>query len=582
MSAPIDDNGYSDPLRYAPPWARRTGGEGLGEDGATAAAPDMVSEVAPEMVPAVVESDNGEAAQIEARQSETGQREPAVAAVEGAVVAQGGTAEQDAGRERRPPESPERSPMAAEDPRVVALTADEPAPVVPQDLDDVGRNAAPHDLDAVPSRPNRVASLPKIGRVQAPSLSTLELPVTARARTGEPPIVREPARIEPPRLVDSPAMVPSDGDPGGFGWLRPRPFEGDLAMRELTKRLSLDPHLVPEPPRPDRRRVPWRGAVFLAALCGMSAAVALALVLVLFPGTSLPRAGVAATPADTQPAGPGLASTKADRALMAGLERVAPARLVLVEVRRGGRGEPVGLGVTLTRGLGEGSLLVSGLASGSRLTAGTAVAADAWRVPVADLGRTSVQPPRGFVGTMDLGLELRLADDTVADRSTMRIEWGGAVIVPVGGEAAGPAMPAPAPTVLASSASVPPASTSVAAVPPVATSLRGTTPISTRPDVAVPVVDPEEIAILLERGKAFLARGDLAAARLLLRRAAEAGESQAALLVGSTFDPAALKQLEVLGAVGDQAQARQWYQRAAELGSAEAARRLESLDRSGR
>ncbi|NVO17918.1 MAG: hypothetical protein HXX10_28185 [Rhodoplanes sp.] len=100
--------------------------------------------------------------------------------------------------------------------------------------------------------------------------------------------------------------------------------------------------------------------------------------------------------------------------------------------------------------------------------------------------------------------------------------------------------------------------------------------------VAGPAVDPEEIAILLERGKAFVARGDLAAARLLLRRAAEAGDAQAALLLGSTWDPAALKQLEVLGAVGDAAQAQLWYRRAAELGSADAGKRLDALARGTR
>ncbi|RAI30285.1 hypothetical protein CH340_22020, partial [Rhodoplanes serenus] len=99
---------------------------------------------------------------------------------------------------------------------------------------------------------------------------------------------------------------------------------------------------------------------------------------------------------------------------------------------------------------------------------------------------------------------------------------------------------------------------------------------------AVAAVDPEEVAILLDRGKAFLARGDLAAARLLLRRAAEAGDAQAALLLGSSFDPVALKQLDVVGAVADPAQARAWYQRAAELGSADAARRLDGLGGSAR
>ena len=48
--------------------------------------------------------------------------------------------------------------------------------------------------------------------------------------------------------------------------------------------------------------------------------------------------------------------------------------------------------------------------------------------------------------------------------------------------------------------------------------------------------DSEEIATLIKRGKDLLDNGDLSAARLLLRRAAEAGSAEGALMLGSTFD----------------------------------------------
>ena len=60
-------------------------------------------------------------------------------------------------------------------------------------------------------------------------------------------------------------------------------------------------------------------------------------------------------------------------------------------------------------------------------------------------------------------------------------------------------------------------------------------------------LDPEEIATLVKRGQDFIANGDLASARLVLRRAAEGGDAQAALLLGSTFDPATFERLKVLG-----------------------------------
>jgi len=87
----------------------------------------------------------------------------------------------------------------------------------------------------------------------------------------------------------------------------------------------------------------------------------------------------------------------------------------------------------------------------------------------------------------------------------------------------------------------------------------------------------EEIAILLKRGKDLLDNGDLAAARLLLRRAAEAGSAEGALMLGTTFDPVELRRLGAIGARPDLAKARQWYQRAAELGSSAASQQLAGL-----
>jgi TPR repeat protein len=91
-----------------------------------------------------------------------------------------------------------------------------------------------------------------------------------------------------------------------------------------------------------------------------------------------------------------------------------------------------------------------------------------------------------------------------------------------------------------------------------------------------PIVQ-DELEMLLKRGKEFLADGDLASARLLLRRAAEGGSAEAALVLGTTFDPLVIQRLGVLGAHPDIGEARHWYQRAAELGSNTASQRLARL-----
>jgi hypothetical protein len=92
-------------------------------------------------------------------------------------------------------------------------------------------------------------------------------------------------------------------------------------------------------------------------------------------------------------------------------------------------------------------------------------------------------------------------------------------------------------------------------------------------------LSPDEIAVLIKRGKDFLANGDVSSARLLLRRAAEAGNAEAALALGSTFDPRVIGRLGAIGVQTDPGMARQWYQKAAQLGSDVAVQRLATFAR---
>jgi uncharacterized protein len=89
--------------------------------------------------------------------------------------------------------------------------------------------------------------------------------------------------------------------------------------------------------------------------------------------------------------------------------------------------------------------------------------------------------------------------------------------------------------------------------------------------------DREHIAELVKRGKTFIASGDLAAARVVLQRAAESSNAEAALALAATYDPVILRQLKVYGFAADVDMARTWYERATEFGSPEAPRRLEML-----
>ena len=96
---------------------------------------------------------------------------------------------------------------------------------------------------------------------------------------------------------------------------------------------------------------------------------------------------------------------------------------------------------------------------------------------------------------------------------------------------------------------------------------------------AAPVrrLDPDELANLLKRAKGLIEIGDIAPARLLLERAAEAQEASAALLLAQTYDPAVLGTQDMRSITPDPAKARDWYQKAARFGSLDAKQRLAQM-----
>ena len=90
-------------------------------------------------------------------------------------------------------------------------------------------------------------------------------------------------------------------------------------------------------------------------------------------------------------------------------------------------------------------------------------------------------------------------------------------------------------------------------------------------------LDSDEVVSLINRGEDLIKSGDLSSARLALRRAAEADDARAALLLAGTFDPNLLEKIRFQESKADAAMARFWYERAAQLGSAEASGRLQQL-----
>jgi hypothetical protein len=91
------------------------------------------------------------------------------------------------------------------------------------------------------------------------------------------------------------------------------------------------------------------------------------------------------------------------------------------------------------------------------------------------------------------------------------------------------------------------------------------------------ILDPVEVTLLMKQGEQFAAAGDLVTARILLQRAAEAGDATAAMALGATYDPNVLAKLGVLGIKGDAEKARSWYRKAESFGIPDASQRLSAL-----
>ena len=311
---------------------------------------------------------------------------------------------------------------------------------------------------------------------------------------------------------------------------------------------------------------------------------------------------------------------------------------LIVQPSHANQGEPAPLGLSL-QGRTDGAVIhIRRLMPGMELSTGSASGSDGWEIPASDLDDVWVAPPEKFVGLVDLVTEVRLPSGKIVDRQAIRLEWvlsteparvlrhfkksaalssisqrsfrlqnsriGTALLEPRevlphrtdrNDNAAPPSISlAPVQLQPARDRSTPPDL-------PLSTLLQqGRKEIGTEPSTLLESMQPQvhgggtipaelptqlsqrqlnddEIAVLLKRGKDLITAGDLSAARLVLRRAADANNAEAALALAATYDPLVLRELKVYRFTGDAAMARTWYEKAAQLGSSAAPRRLEML-----
>lgn len=223
-------------------------------------------------------------------------------------------------------------------------------------------------------------------------------------------------------------------------------------------------------------------------------------------------------------------------------------------------------------------LRIRGLPPQTTFSDGHFVSAGTWALPLASLADLKVTVPLAATGRAELQLALLAIDGAVmAEARTTLAITGGSV-----GNLAAPQPPLPAARLpgRASLGNEPvlqqPPTPAAKAIPP---AIARVEPPAPPPMPAMKPEERERALKLLTRGDAELNGGDVAGARLLYQRAADAGLPEAAMAMGMTYDPGELARRGVKGLQGDPETARKWYAKAQDLGAPGAAERLGRLPR---
>jgi TPR repeat protein len=172
------------------------------------------------------------------------------------------------------------------------------------------------------------------------------------------------------------------------------------------------------------------------------------------------------------------------------------------------------------------------------LSAGVPVSEASWQLAPRDLNGVYVYASKDFIGVMNTAIDLLSANQRLMESRAVRLEWIAKLD----------------------------SSRPTKRIEPGVLKAPGVQPIS-----------PENVA-LMEKGRNLMKSGDIASARLLFQRLADADIADAALALAATYDPRYLAQHSLIGVVGDETKAHDWYQRARELGSTEAGRILARIN----
>jgi hypothetical protein len=143
-------------------------------------------------------------------------------------------------------------------------------------------------------------------------------------------------------------------------------------------------------------------------------------------------------------------------------------------------------------------------------------------------------------------------------------------------------------TLVSAATTIPRASDDASALAKLAVALRADPSAALKPTTrsmtlvaassSAPPLASEAARRFCAQGLVALAAGDIVSARLYLERAAEIGDVRALMVLGESYDPAALARMGAVGIKGDPAKARGYYSRALAAGMGAARERMAALD----
>jgi hypothetical protein len=245
---------------------------------------------------------------------------------------------------------------------------------------------------------------------------------------------------------------------------------------------------------------------------------------------------------------------------------------------------PFSMQVVSGDALPSGSYIrIRGLPPLAAMSEGFAIAPSLWAVPLASLPKLRIKLPPKSKGQIALNIALVTVEGSVLVETKTTVS--------VDSQAPQAALqPGPEAKVQPSKAPGP-----QSALPPVkleqAPSAVASAIIPGQPAEPLPMPpDPQSAAEqqpltpmqaralgFIARGQELFGEGNVSSARLLFKRAADAGLAYGALFLGQTYDPYELVLYQVRGLGGDPAQAKLWYEKAYALGAPEADELLRRL-----